>query len=47
MAKLQAHAVKKITEIVERYKNEETHLMMILLSLQSKALPFPTEKKCE
>ena len=34
MAKLQSHAVKLITEIVERYKDEPTALMMILSDIQ-------------
>ena len=43
MAKLQAHAVKQITEIVERYKNEETPLMMILEAIQSEYGYIPLE----
>ncbi|HHT66790.1 MAG TPA: NAD(P)H-dependent oxidoreductase subunit E [Erysipelotrichaceae bacterium] len=34
MAKLQPQAVNQITEIVERYKNEPTPLMMILEEIQ-------------
>ena len=34
MAKLQEHAVKLITEIVERYKDEPTPTMMILEDIQ-------------
>ena len=43
MAKLQAHAVKQITEIVERYKDEETPLMMILEAIQSEYGYIPLE----
>lgn len=43
MAHLQAHAVKQITEIVERYKNEETPLMMILEAIQSEYGYIPLE----
>ena len=43
MAKLQAHAVKQITEIVERYKNEETTLMMILEAIHSEYGYIPLE----
>ena len=43
MAKLQAHAVKQITEIVERYKNEETPLMMVLEAIQSEFGYIPLE----
>ena len=43
MAKLQAHAVKLITEIVERYKNEETPLMMILEAIQQEYGYIPLE----
>lgn len=43
MAKLQAHAVKQITEIVERYKNEETPLMMVLEAIQSEYGYIPLE----
>ena len=35
MAKLQAHAVKQITDIVNRYKDEETPLMIILEAIQT------------
>ena len=43
MAKLQAHAIKQITEIVNRYKNEETPLMMILEAIQSEYGYIPLE----
>ena len=43
MAKLQAHAVKQITEIVERYKDEETPLMMILEAIQTEYGYIPLE----
>ena len=43
MAKLQSHAVKLITEIVERYKDEETPLMMILEAIQSEYGYIPLE----
>ncbi len=43
MAHLQAHAVKQITEIVERYKDEETPLMMILEAIQSEYGYIPLE----
>ena len=43
MAKLQSHAVKQITEIVERYKDEETPLMMILEAIQSEYGYIPLE----
>lgn len=43
MAKLQGHAVKQITEIVERYKNEETPLMMVLEAIQSEYGYIPLE----
>ena len=43
MAKLQAHAEKQIREIVERYKNEETPLMMILEAIQSEYGYIPLE----
>ena len=43
MAKLQGHAVKQITEIVERYKNEETPLMMILEAIQTEYGYIPLE----
>ena len=43
MAKLQGHAVKLITEIVERYKNEETPLMMVLEAIQSEYGYIPLE----
>ena len=41
--KLQSHAVKLITEIVERYKDEETPLMMILEAIQSEYGYIPLE----
>ena len=43
MAKLQAHAVKQITEIVERYKDEKTPLMMILEAIQTEYGYIPLE----
>lgn len=43
MAKLQAHAVKQITEIVNRYKDEETPLMMVLEAIQSEYGYIPLE----
>lgn len=43
MAKLQAHAVKLITEIVDRYKDEETPLMMVLEAIQSEYGYIPLE----
>ena len=43
MAKLQAHAEKQIREIVERYKDEETPLMMILEAIQSEYGYIPLE----
>ena len=43
MAKLQAHAVKQITEIVERFKDEETPLMMILEAIQTEYGYIPLE----
>ena len=43
MAKLQSHAVKQISEIVERYKDEETPLMMILEAIQSEYGYIPLE----
>ncbi len=43
MAKLQGHAVKQITEIVERYKDEETPLMMVLEAIQSEYGYIPLE----
>lgn len=43
MAKLQAHAVQQIKEIVERYKDEETPLMMILEAIQSEYGYIPLE----
>ncbi|MEA5061353.1 MAG: NAD(P)H-dependent oxidoreductase subunit E [Erysipelotrichaceae bacterium] len=43
MAKLQEHARKQIVEIVERYKNEPTPLMMILETIQSEYGYIPLE----
>ena len=43
MAHLQAHAVTQITEIVSRYKDEKTPLMMILESIQSEYGYIPLE----
>lgn len=43
MAKLQPHAAKQIKEIVERYKNEETPLMMILEAIQEEYGYIPLE----
>lgn len=43
MAHLQASAVKQITEIVERYKNETTPLMMILSDIQREYGYIPLE----
>ena len=43
MAHLQAHAVKQITEICERYKNERTPLMMILSDIQKEFGYIPLE----
>ena len=43
MAHLQSSAVKQITEIVERYKNEETPLMMILSDIQREYGYIPLE----
>ena len=43
MAKLQAHAEKQIREIVERYKDENTPLMMILEAIQSEYGYIPLE----
>lgn len=43
MAHLQAHAVKQITEICERYKNEKTPLMMILSDIQKEYGYVPLE----
>ena len=43
MAKLQQHAVKLITEIVERYKNEPTPTMMILEDIQKEYGYIPLE----
>ena len=43
MAKLQGHAVAQITEIVNRYKDEETPLMMVLEAIQSEYGYIPLE----
>lgn len=43
MAHLQGHAVKQITEIVNRYKNERTPLMMILSDIQKEYGYCPLE----
>ena len=43
MARLQGSAVKQITEIVERYKNEGTPLMMILSDIQKEYGYIPLE----
>ena len=43
MAHLQEAAVKQITEICERYKNEETPLMMILSDIQKEYGYIPLE----
>ena len=43
MAHLQAHAVKQITEICERYQNERTPLMMILSDIQKEYGYVPLE----
>lgn len=43
MAKLQGHAVKQITDIVNRYKDEETPLMMILEAIQTEYGYIPLE----
>ena len=43
MAKLQPQAVKLITEIVERYKNEPTPTMMILEDIQKEYGYIPLE----
>ncbi len=43
MEKLQAKAVEQITEIVHRYKDEETPLMMILEAIQSEYGYIPLE----
>ena len=43
MAKLQAHAVKQITDIVNRYKDEETPLMVILEAIQTEYGYIPLE----
>lgn len=43
MARLQDSAVKQITEIVSRYKDEETPLMMILSDIQKEYGYIPLE----
>ena len=43
MAHLQSSAIKQITEIVNRYKNEETPLMMILSDIQKEYGYIPLE----
>ena len=43
MAHLQESAVKQITDIVNRYKNEETPLMMILSDIQREYGYIPLE----
>ena len=43
MAKLQPQAAKQIAEIVERYRNEETPLMMILEAIQEEYGYIPLE----
>ena len=43
MAHLQSSAVKQITEIVNRYKDEETPLMMILSDIQKEYGYIPLE----
>ena len=43
MAKLQAHAVKLITDICERYKDEPTSTMMILEDIQKEYGYIPLE----
>lgn len=43
MAKLQAHAIKQITEIVDRFKDEETPLMMVLEAIQTEYGYIPLE----
>ena len=43
MARLQDSAVKQITEIVNRYKDEETPLMMILSDVQKEYGYIPLE----
>ena len=43
MAHLQQHAIKQITEIVDRFKDEKTHLMMILEAIQSEYGYIPLE----
>ena len=43
MAKLQEHAVKQITEIVGRYKDEATPMMLILSDIQKEYGYIPLE----
>lgn len=43
MAHLQPHAIKQITEIVNRFKDENTPLMMILEAIQSEYGYIPLE----
>ena len=43
MAKLQEHAAKQITEIVERYKDEATPMMLILSDIQKEYGYIPLE----
>ena len=43
MAHLQPHAIKQITEIVNRFKDENTPLMMILEAVQSEYGYIPLE----
>ncbi|HBF68543.1 MAG TPA: NAD(P)H-dependent oxidoreductase subunit E [Firmicutes bacterium] len=43
MAHLQQHAIKQITEIVDRFKDEKTPLMMILEAIQSEYGYIPLE----
>ena len=43
MGKLQGHAVKQITDIVDRYKDENTPLMMILEAIQTEYGYIPLE----
>ena len=43
MAKLQDSAVRQITEICDRYKNEKTPLMMILSDIQNEYGYIPLE----
>ena len=43
MAKLQSSAIKQISEICDRYKNEQTPLMMILSDIQKEYGYIPLE----